>query len=112
MGIILELIKKYKGSSALILLIALAAIVVTLFMYIFFNKKKIIKYIFGILGILVSLLFFILGYRLIVNPSGLKSVEIGIFAGVFGGVSIVFSLLIDTIDALFGSNKRKKAKKR
>ena len=109
MASLLDLIVKYKGESVTVLLVSIAAILVTLFAYIFFNRRRILKYLPGILSLLISVLFLILGFILILKKSGLKSLEIGVFTGVFGAVCILFGFILDLIDSIF--KKKKKVKK-
>lgn len=113
-----ELISKYKSDVIIIPIIAFAAFVVSLFMYIFFNKKKIYKYIPGIIVALIGIIFFVQGYFELLNIAGLNFLNLATKLLSFAGISIIFSLIFDILDSLgrttksmFKKNKKERVKK-
>ena len=92
-----ELISKYKSDLVIVPIIAFAALIVTLLIYLFLNKNKIIKYIPGFIAVIVGILFLILGFTKLLTISGLDFVETS--AKVF--TVIFFSIILDILDSFF-----------
>ncbi|MDO5026839.1 MAG: hypothetical protein Q4E50_03290 [Tissierellia bacterium] len=107
---IFELISKYKSDVIIVPIIAFVALVITVFMYIFFNKKKIYKYIPAFITLLVGLVLFFTGFSDILEASGLNYIELGAKFLVFAFVAIIFSLILDTFDSLVKNVKKKNKK--
>lgn len=106
---IFELISKYKGDTVSIPLIALAAIIVIMFVYIFV-KNKFIKYIIPIVALVVGLVFLIRGYMAILTATGLSMLSASIKILSFAGVALLFSFILDILDSLATMFKSKKNK--
>lgn len=107
---IFELISKYKSDVIIVPILAFAAFIVTLFMYIFLNKKKINKYFPGFVTLAIGLVLFILGWVNILEIQGLNYIEIGSKFLIFAFIAIIFSLIFDTFDSL-GKNTKQIFKK-
>ncbi|MGF0039935.1 hypothetical protein ACQRBF_04040 [Peptoniphilaceae bacterium SGI.131] len=106
---IFELISKYKGDTVSIPLIALAAIIVIMLVYIFV-KNKFIKYIIPIVTLIVGLVFLIRGYMAILTATGLSMLSTSIKILSFAGVALLFSFILDILDSLATMFKSKKNK--
>lgn len=106
---IFELISKYKGDTVSIPLIALAAIIVIMLVYIFV-KNKFIKYIIPIVALVVGLVFLIRGYMAILTATGLSMLSTSIKILSFAGVALLFSFILDILDSLATMFKSKKNK--
>ena len=94
-----ELISKYRSDVINIPMIALGAMIFTLFMYIFLNKRKWIKYIPGVVGVLVATVFLVQGYFELLTDTGLDFIDMSIKIYVFGFAVIFFSIILDIIDS-------------
>lgn len=106
---ILELISKYKSDVIIIPILAVLALVLSFSIYYFFTKKS-IKYILGLVALVLGVLLLLVGYLDLLNPSGLSFIGWGINLMVFAVVSLAFSAIIDLLDGLganFGKNKKK-----
>lgn len=100
-----ELISKYKSDVIIVPIIAFVALVVTLFMYIFLNKKKIYKYIPGIATFVIGLILFIRGFVEIIDTAGLDFIDTGSKFFVFAFISLAFAGILDILDSLGRSTK-------
>lgn len=96
-----ELISKYKSDLVIVPIIAFAALIVTLLIYLFLNKNKIIKYIPGFIAVIVGIVFLILGFTKLLTISGLDFVETSVKVFVFGFTVIFFSIILDILDSFF-----------
>lgn len=106
-----ELISKYRAEVIEIPFIALAGLILALFIYLFFNKRKWIKYVVGGIVIIVGLVFFIQGYFEILNETGLDFIAMATKILVFGFMVIFVSAILDLIDSFARSFLRSKGKK-
>lgn len=110
MRTLFELITKYKSDVIIVPIIAFAAFVLTLFIYIFFNKKRIFKYIPGLAALIVGLVFLVQGYFELLNPAGLDFIGHAAKILIFAVISILFGLVFDILDSL-GKNTKSLVKK-
>lgn len=106
-----ELISKYRSDVINIPLIAIGAIIFTLFLYIFLNKRKWIKYIPGVVAVLVATVFIVQGYFELLTVAGLDFIDTSIKIFVFGFTVIFFSVVLDILDS-FGKGISKSIRKR
>lgn len=111
---IFELISKYKSELMVVPIVAFVALIVTLFFYLFLNKKKIVKYIPGFAALVVAIIFLIQGFVKLLNITGLDFIETSIKIFVFGFTVIFFSAILDILDSFVKGIKgdgKKRAKK-
>ena len=111
---IFELISKYKSELMVVPIVAFVALIVTLFFYLFLNKKKIVKYIPGFAALVVAIIFLIQGFVKLLNITGLDFIETSIKIFVFGFTVIFFSAVLDILDSFVKGIKgdgKKRAKK-
>lgn len=106
-----ELIPKYREDVMIVPIIAFVAFVVTFFLYLFLNKRKIIKYIPGFLGLIAGFIILWQGYSNILSSAGLDLIELSIKVFVFAFANIGFSIALDLIDSLIGIFRKKDKKK-
>lgn len=106
-----ELIPKYREHVMIVPIVAFAAFVVTFFLYLFFNKRKINKYFPGFLGLIVAIIILLQGYSNILSSAGLDFVELSIKVFVFAFANIGFAIALDLIDSLIGIFRKKDKKK-
>lgn len=108
-----ELISKHTKSNAIIPIIALAAIVLIIVLYITV-KKKWVKYAISGGILLIGLIIFYNGYNKLLLKSGLDSIVLATKIIVFGGVGLMFSAVLDILDSLskiFSKNREDNEKK-
>ena len=105
---IFELISTYKSSLIVIPIIAIASLIVNLFIGRFLNKNKKNKYYLNIAVIIIGSVGLLVGYKLILSPKGLFLIDKSILLYVFGFVGLFFSLIIDIFDDLSKENSNKK----
>lgn len=105
-----ELISKYKSDVIIVPIIAFIAFVVTLFMYIFINKKKIYKYIPSFITLFAGLVLFIKGYFNLLEISGLNTIDLAAKFLIFGFISLFLALIFDLLDSI-GKNSKTMVKK-
>ncbi len=106
-----KIISDYKSSLVSIPVMALISIGLTLVFYIFFNQKRIYKYIMGFAGVIMGLIFLFQGYRLIIEPVGLVLINRAVLLEVFGWVNIFFALILDIFDSIGQDITNRKEKK-
>lgn len=108
-----ELISKHTKSNAIIPIIALAAIVLIIVLYITVEKKW-VKYAISGGILLIGLIIFYNGYNKLLLKSGLDSIVLATKIIVFGGVGLMFSAILDILDSLskmFSKNRDDNEKK-
>lgn len=106
---ILELISKYKSDVIIIPILAVLALVLSFSIYYFFTKRW-IKYMPGLVTLVIGVSLLLVGYLNLLNPSGLNFIGLGISFTVFALLSLAFSAIIDLLDGL-GANFKKTGKK-
>lgn len=107
---IFELITKYKSDVIIVPVIAFGAFILTLFLYIFLNKRKFIKYIPGLIALVVGLVMFIQGFFELLNTAGLDFIDMGAKFLIFALISILLAIIFDVIDS-FARNVKSMVKK-
>lgn len=114
---ILELLSKYRSEVVVIPMIALGALILTLFIYLFLNKWRWVKYVPGLVTVIVGIIFMYQGYYELLRPVGLDLIEMATKLLVFGFTVIGFSVIFDifssygeSIRSLFTKDKNKKVK--
>ncbi len=106
-----KIIADYKSSLVSIPVMAVIAIALTLVVYMFFNKKRIYKYLMGFAAVILGFIFLLQGYRLIIEPVGLSLINKAVLLEVFGWVNIFFALILDIFDSIGQDITERKEKK-
>lgn len=108
---LLNLITEHSEANSMIPIIAMAAVIFTIIIYVIL-KPKWIKYLLSIAVIVVGGVILYNGYLDLIQPSGLDDVTLGTKVLVFGIVSFLFSIILDILDSMANMFKRKKINKK
>lgn len=111
---LLELILQHSKDNSIVPLIAIAAVIFIILIYVFV-KQKWVKYILSTAVLIVGGMIFFRGYQTMLDTVGLELMITGTKVLVFGIVAFAFSIIMDILDSLsniFKSKKKQRSKKK
>lgn len=104
---LLELILQHTKDNSIVPLIAIAAVIFIILIYVFV-KQKWVKYILSTAVLIVGGMIFFRGYQTMLDTVGLELMITGTKVLVFGIVAFAFSIIMDILDSLSNIFKNKK----
>lgn len=101
------IIADYQGRLTMLPIMILVFATLTLLLYVFFPKKRAMKYFPGLVGIVVGIFWFIMGCMQFTKPQGLSYMWMAIYFFVAGCIGLGTAWIV----ALLTWNERGKKRK-
>ncbi len=105
MSSIFGLIAQYKGDLSIFPTVIIIFVLATLLCFILFNKMKWLKYIPGLIGIIMGAVFALDGVKTVVDPGGLETLWKGIYFFVAGCIALGTAWIIALLASMTASRK-------
>lgn len=111
MASLFGIIQQYKGSLSMFPTMIVILVAATLVCYIIFNQFKLVKYIPAGIGIVLGMLFLVIGFSNPTAANGLDVIWRGFYFFTSGCIALGTAWIIALISSMTGNGSAKKTKR-